>query len=69
MSTDEVTMHIMGKACLCPGLATLLCNIISSSDIEASDSLDSWKKEYLSGIPVCLSICLFSHLHTVGLGH
>uniref|UniRef100_A0A7S3D5A0 RCK N-terminal domain-containing protein n=1 Tax=Palpitomonas bilix TaxID=652834 RepID=A0A7S3D5A0_9EUKA len=48
---DELKMGIIGLTCACPGFATLIANLISSSgDVPKSVQLDPWQQEYSSGL-------------------
>lgn len=46
---EEIKMNILAKSCFCPGIITLIGNLISSFN-EQNDSSDGWLQEYRQGM-------------------
>lgn len=44
-------MNLIAKSCFCPGLISLLSNLITSFDSDQSDdNKNEWLKEYVKGL-------------------
>ena len=48
---EELKMNLMSKSCVCPGLVTMLYNLVASDDPDASgsSSTNPWQSEYDEG--------------------
>ncbi|CAH0519558.1 unnamed protein product [Peronospora belbahrii] len=68
---DEIRLGLMGLSCRCPGLSTVVSNLITSrsgdfSDVapNKADLLKPWVSEYISGAAnEIYSCCLTTHFH------
>lgn len=48
---EEIKMNLLAKSCFCPGIITLLGNLIQSAGDQDLDRIhQEWKKEYLNGL-------------------
>ena len=48
---EEIKMNLLAKSCFCPGIITLLGNLIQSAGDQDLDRIrQDWKKEYLNGL-------------------
>ena len=46
---DEIKLNLLAKSCICPGFSTMVSNLVRSSNLEASSSMDTWAQEYTLG--------------------
>ena len=46
---EELKMNLLAKSCLCPGINTLLSNLISSMGDDEVEDTDEWMNEYMEG--------------------
>jgi len=46
---DEIKQGLLAKSCLCPGFSTLVSNLITSSNFEAQEHMETWLYEYIQG--------------------
>ncbi len=71
---EELKMNLLAKSCLCPGISTMLCNLITTISTDGLTFEEKWKEEYASGcgfeiyrVPmspcfqVCACIYIFTH--------
>lgn len=48
---EELKMNLLAKSCFCPGIISLLGNLIKSAGDQDLDAIDlEWMKEYLNGM-------------------
>jgi hypothetical protein len=46
---DEIKLNLLAKSCICPGFSTMVSNLVRSSNLEASTTMDTWAQEYIVG--------------------
>jgi hypothetical protein len=47
---QEIKMNMLAKSCICPGMSTMICNLIASSgDESVGENVEPWVSEYTTG--------------------